>query len=324
MSPDVEISIALILRDVIDITQALLAVKSLGKSLSGSRVIAKQSNLITVLAVAKALDSDAEASSEAFRCVANALLLVEEARRTLVSKEVGGGQTMVLLLEVSPCNVMLRRRRQTLSVQRSTNAERIFLASRILFLASVSIFDATKFIVSLVETKYPEQNTSIVDIIAARLDSLTTSILSGEKLAREAMTDLLKFAFNILLHYPKVRHFLLRHELEGLLLFQIVDTSEADADTSEKAKGKEAESNKKVMGDCWSEKLDGYVLTQFTALEVANLILRQYPCTAFAPSEHTPSDLPCTTGCSLNPCYPRPHRHPRHSFSTSCLVPSSQ
>lgn len=63
---------------------------------------------------------------------------------------------------------------------------------------------ASHFITSLVETKYPEQNTTIIDIIGARLDSLTTSILTGEKLSREAMTDLLKFAFNLLLHYPRV------------------------------------------------------------------------------------------------------------------------
>ena len=90
-------------------------------------------------------------------------------------------------------------------MQRSTNAEKIFLASRILFLASVSISDAEDFIISVVETKYPEQNMNIVDIIGARLDSLTTSILSGEKLSREAMADLLKFTFNLVAHYPKVK-----------------------------------------------------------------------------------------------------------------------
>jgi hypothetical protein len=45
---------------------------------------------------------------------------------------------------------------------------------------------------------------SIIEIIGAKLDFLTIGILSGAKLAREAMTDLLKFTFNILLHYPKV------------------------------------------------------------------------------------------------------------------------
>lgn len=44
----------------------------------------------------------------------------------------------------------------------------------------------------------------MVDIIDAKLDLLTTAILSGTKLAREAMSDLLKFAFNLLHHYPKV------------------------------------------------------------------------------------------------------------------------
>lgn len=84
-----------------DAAQALLAVKSLGKTPTGSRVISKQYNLITLLAINKALDSDAEASNEALRCVANAMLLIEEARITFVSRAVGGGQAMVTLLEVS-------------------------------------------------------------------------------------------------------------------------------------------------------------------------------------------------------------------------------
>lgn len=84
-----------------DAAQALLAVKSLGKTPTGSRVISKQSNMVTLLAIHKALDSDAEASNEALRCVANAMLLIEEARITFVSRAVGGGQAMVTLLEVS-------------------------------------------------------------------------------------------------------------------------------------------------------------------------------------------------------------------------------
>ena len=45
---------------------------------------------------------------------------------------------------------------------------------------------------------------TIADIIDAKLELLTTAILAGTKLAREAMSDLLKFAFNLLHHYPKV------------------------------------------------------------------------------------------------------------------------
>lgn len=43
-----------------------------------------------------------EASSEALRCIANALLLVERARTTFIEKEVDGGDACVTLLEVGP------------------------------------------------------------------------------------------------------------------------------------------------------------------------------------------------------------------------------
>ena len=45
---------------------------------------------------------------------------------------------------------------------------------------------------------------SVIDILGSKLDLLIASIRSGAPMAREAMTDLLKFVFNLLLHYPKV------------------------------------------------------------------------------------------------------------------------
>lgn len=44
-----------------------------------------------------------------------------------------------------------------------------------------------------------------MDVIGAKLDILTTSFIAGTKMAREAITDILKLIFNLLLHYPKVR-----------------------------------------------------------------------------------------------------------------------
>lgn len=44
---------------------------------------------------------DAEATSEALRSIANALLLIDEARSTFISKDVNGGETCILMLEVS-------------------------------------------------------------------------------------------------------------------------------------------------------------------------------------------------------------------------------
>jgi hypothetical protein len=89
------------LNPIIDCAQALAALKSLGKNPVGSEVIATSANLAAVLAVSEHLKDDPDASNEALKCIANALLLVESARRTFAKKEVGGGESMVESLEVS-------------------------------------------------------------------------------------------------------------------------------------------------------------------------------------------------------------------------------
>lgn len=86
-------------------------------------------------------------------------------------------------------------------------ADQIFLASRILFLCTVSSITGANFIQSLVEDKRLGSGTA-VDILAQKLDILGVSVASGTTMAREALTDTLKFTFNLLVHYPKVRlHF---------------------------------------------------------------------------------------------------------------------
>lgn len=47
---------------------------------------------------------------------------------------------------------------------------------------------------------------TIVDILSSKLDLMTTAVRNGAPVSKEAMSDLLKFIFNILLHYPKVFH----------------------------------------------------------------------------------------------------------------------
>ena len=79
----------------------------------------------------------------------------------------------------------------------------------------MSQFQAGTFIKSLVGSKSP----SITDVIGKQLDLLSRAILSGTKLAREAMTDLLKFTFNLLLHYPKVRARNCRSCIQTLMAF---------------------------------------------------------------------------------------------------------
>lgn len=73
-----------------------------------------------------------------------------------------------------------------------------------MFLSTVSIFHAQEFIKIIVERKPPGHPSNTLEIIGAKLDLLSKGIIQSAKLAREAMTDLLKFTFNLLVHYPKV------------------------------------------------------------------------------------------------------------------------
>ncbi|KAF7330941.1 hypothetical protein MVEN_02434000 [Mycena venus] len=180
---------------------ALLALKTLGKNPTGSEALGTSQNLSTLLELVASLKDDPEAAGEALRCIANALLLIERARSVFISKEVSGGETCMALL------------------QKSTNPDQIFILSRILFLSTVH---PSPFITSLVEEK--RNGNTVVDVIAGKLDLLIVSLLSGAKMSKEAMVDVLKFTFNILMHYPK----------------SLESTSD----------------DKKVIGDNWSPKLD--------------------------------------------------------------------
>ncbi|KAI0075397.1 hypothetical protein K474DRAFT_1599783 [Panus rudis PR-1116 ss-1] len=202
-----------------DAALALLAVKTLGKLPAGSAVISSPTNLAILLGLATSLKDNVAASNEALRCIANALLLVESARSNFLLDSVGGGNAVVELLV------------------KASNPERIFLASRILFLSTVSTAYAASYIVSLVEGKPAGQSENIVDIIGAKLDSLLSSILLGEHLAREATVDLLKAAFNFLAHYPKIAD-------------DSISTTQGST-----ANG----SDTKVLGDYWNERLDGFL-----------------------------------------------------------------
>jgi hypothetical protein len=84
-----------------DVHLALSAIKALGRHPSGSAVVASDNNLSVLLAASKSFkDSNLEASLDALRCIANALLLIESARATLLNGSVNGGEYAVLLLEV--------------------------------------------------------------------------------------------------------------------------------------------------------------------------------------------------------------------------------
>lgn len=74
------------------------------------------------------------------------------------------------------------------------------MLARILFL-STALLPAQ--IVLLVENKY--NGHTVVEIIGTKLDLLLINVQSSTRMAKEAMTDLLKFTYNFIHHYPKVR-----------------------------------------------------------------------------------------------------------------------
>jgi hypothetical protein len=94
---------------------------------------------------------------------------------------------------------------------------------------------------------------NIIHVIGCKLNSLTAGVLDGVKMTSEAMSDLLKVTFNLVVHYPKVRLFR-RIWCRSLTRFirQIV---ECEPQTILASSGS---ATQKVMGDYWSPKLDGY------------------------------------------------------------------
>lgn len=225
-----------------DAAQALLAVKSLGKHRSGSELIGSKSNLSLLLQLFASYKDNQDASNEVLRCIANALLLVDQVRSTLVQPEVGGGDFVVDLF------------------QKSTNPERLFLCSRILFLCTAS--SSSSYIRTLVERKNGKKSETIIEVIASKLDFLRTSILGSEKFAREAMTDLLKFTFNLLLHYPKITQ-------EILIADHEISTS--------------SDHSSPLMGDYWSERLDSLLSP---LLKLFNTLPPTFPSPLASPLTH--------------------------------------
>jgi hypothetical protein len=104
-----------------EVRQALLVIKTLGKAPAGSEVIASTENLSSLLDFATSFKDDSEASSQAFRCVANTLLLVPEARSTWTTNEVGGGEACVDLLYVCTLSKMTDLVTERLSARERQN-----------------------------------------------------------------------------------------------------------------------------------------------------------------------------------------------------------
>lgn len=184
---------------LLDAAQALLAVKTLGRDPSGSKVIAQPENLKSLLAFQSTFKDTPDAALEALRCIANSLLLVDTARSLFLEKGVDGGDTAVSMLEVRRTDLADNHPKLT-PPQKAQTPDQLFILSRILFLATAA---KSPYLVTMMEKKF--NGSYIVDIIGSKLECLITPVQTGANLAREAMTDLLKFTFNILLYYPNVK-----------------------------------------------------------------------------------------------------------------------
>jgi len=78
------------------------------------------------------------------------------------------------------------------------------VTSRLLFLSTASSVAAGDFIKDLVEGRVSEDGQNVADILAPKLDTLLSLMVAGAPMAREAMSEMLKFGFNILCFYPRV------------------------------------------------------------------------------------------------------------------------
>ena len=88
--------------------------------------------------------------------------------------------------------------------QRETSPDLIFVTSRLLFLSTASSATAGDFIKNLVEGRVSKNGQNVVDVLASKLDALLSLIVVETPMAREAMSEMLKFGFNVLCFYPRV------------------------------------------------------------------------------------------------------------------------
>ncbi|KAF9782098.1 guanine nucleotide exchange factor [Thelephora terrestris] len=169
-----------------DVAHAILALKVLGRNPVGSDLITRPSTLSILISAAEAFKDTPNATSEVLRCIANGLLLISDSRSTFVNKEVGGGPAVLGILE------------------RETSPDLIFVTSRLLFLSTASSATAGDFIKDLVEGKVSKNGQNVVNILAQKLDALLSLVVLGTPMAREAMSEMLKFGFNVLCFYPRI------------------------------------------------------------------------------------------------------------------------
>ncbi|CAE6471123.1 unnamed protein product [Rhizoctonia solani] len=148
-----------------DVALALGAIKSLGRIESGSRVVASKE-------ASHKPPSNAEASKQAMRCIANAILLVPAGRDTLVDLDGDEFCTRVYINEGSP--------------------EYIFLASRLLFFM---VHTDGPFISRVVRQH------RLPTLLAQQIESIGQS---DAPFAKDALDDILKLHFSAVSKYSKL------------------------------------------------------------------------------------------------------------------------
>lgn len=129
----------------------------------------------------------------------------------------------------------------------------------------------------------------IVDIVGQKLDSLMWSLLSGQAMAKDAMVDILKFSFNLLLQYPRM------------------------VDAEDKGKGKEDLLQSGNAGELWSSNLEKYVVK----LVVLQMIKTQSLISLLPPLLRMFNGLPPTFPCPLA----QPLTHVIHALITIPVAP---
>ncbi|CAE6429147.1 unnamed protein product [Rhizoctonia solani] len=157
-----------------DVALALGAIKALGRIESGSRVVASKENMNRFLDVAKDLSaSNIEASKQAMRCIANAILLIPAGRDTLVDLEGDEFCTRIYITE-------------------GLSVEHVFLASRLLFFMTHT---DGPFISRVVRQH------RLPNLMAQHIENLAQS---DAPLAKDALGDILKLHFSAVSKYARL------------------------------------------------------------------------------------------------------------------------
>ena len=173
----------------------------------------------------------------------------------------------------------------------------------------MSTVSGPSYLVTLVDGKY--NGHTIIEILGVKLEWLKLAYRAGIPCAKEGLIDTLKFTFNILLHYPKVRDWLSNDHKGSLIVISWW--------TPILSQGVMATEMSPIYG---IQNWMGGFCPYLTALTPNLIVTIQFTCTVVADFRPSPYSIPFTYSCSINPCYPRFNNHTRQCFSQTNLVRS--